>query len=70
MQRWNRELLKVLAILIVMLGVLYAVLKIVKRRMTPSDGIIEMLHYQPLGEQGYCDREDRGERLSRCRCLR
>ncbi len=43
------ELLKVLAVLIVMLGVLYGVLKIVKRRMTPSDGIIEMLHYQPLG---------------------
>lgn len=43
------ELLKALLALLFVLTVLVVVLKLVKGRMLPQRGIIEMLHYQPLG---------------------
>ncbi|KAF0179002.1 MAG: flagellar biosynthetic protein FliP [Nitrospirae bacterium] len=43
------ELLKALLALLFVLGVLALVLKLVKGRILPQRGIIEMLHYQPLG---------------------
>ncbi len=43
------ELLKALLALLFVLGVLVLVLKLVKGKILPQRGIIEMLHYQPLG---------------------
>lgn len=43
------ELLKALAVLIIMLGALYLLLRFLKQRMLPHKGMIEMLHYQAFG---------------------
>lgn len=43
------EMLKVTAILLVILGGMYALLRFLKQRMLPRKGIIELIHYQALG---------------------
>ena len=45
------ELIKALIVLLVMLGGLYLLLRFLKQRMLPQRGIIEMLHYQSLGQR-------------------
>lgn len=43
------ELLKALAVLVIMLAGLYFLLKLLKQKMVPHKGMVEMLHYQSFG---------------------
>jgi len=43
------ELIKVSAALLLTLGAVYLLLRFLKQKMLPRQGMIEMLHYQPLG---------------------
>lgn len=43
------ELLKLSFVFIALMGALYFVLKLLKSRMIPSKGMLQIVHYQPLG---------------------
>ncbi|HMK44339.1 MAG TPA: flagellar biosynthetic protein FliO [Dissulfurispiraceae bacterium] len=43
------EMLKAMLALLFVLGLLVLVLKLVKGRILPQKGLIDLLHYQPLG---------------------
>lgn len=43
------ELLKITVGLLIVLGVMYLALKLLKQRFLPQKGMVEMIHYQPLG---------------------
>ncbi|HIJ59113.1 MAG TPA: flagellar biosynthetic protein FliO [Nitrospirae bacterium] len=43
------EFIKMISALLVVLGLMFLLLKLLKHRIMPKGGFINMIHYQPLG---------------------